>query len=200
MQKFDQIEALWASHSIDLKISADDMLKQAKREMNAIRSKSVINIMGMLASLLIVASLWIYQFDSWTTHAGIAIIILSIATYTFILYRNYRTISSIDITQHPEKFLSKLKVYQLQRHNLYTKLYWFYAIALSLGMGLYLYALIDHLKPIAQLIFCTLSFGWIVFCSTLVRKAVIQKDKQRISLLIEKFERISDQFKNNEQE
>ncbi len=198
MQKFDQIEALWASHTVDLNISAEDMLKQAKRDMNSIRSKSIINILGMILSIVVVGSLWFYQFDSWTTHAGIIIIILAIATFTFFIYKNYRTISSFDITQNPEAFLNKLKIYQIQKQQLYSQLYWIYAITLSIGMGLYMYALIDHLKPVAQIIFVGLSFGWIVFCSTLVRKAVVKKDKQRIALLIEKFERISAQFKEQE--
>ena len=45
-----------------------------------------------------------------------------------------------------------------------------------------------------QIVAIVVTIGWMIFCSTLVRKAVIKKDKERIALLIEKFERISGQF------
>jgi hypothetical protein len=77
---------------------------------------------------------------------------------------------------------------------MYSRLYWFYAIALSLGMTLYFVEILDQMEVWAQILALTLSFGWIIFCSTLMRKAIIKRDKERIALLIEKFERISGQF------
>jgi hypothetical protein len=35
-----------------------------------------------------------------------------------------------------------------------------------------------------------------VFCSALVRKVAMKREKERIALLIEKFERLSTQFKD----
>ncbi|MEJ5995362.1 hypothetical protein WG904_13125 [Pedobacter sp. Du54] len=197
MQEFDHIEALWATHTVDVKISSDEMLKQAKKEVNNIRTKSLLNIFGMALSFIAVACLWLFNFESWTTHAGITIIVLAIAVYTIILYNNYRIIAKSDFTVNPNEFISQLKLYQLNRHSLYNRLYWFYAIALSLGILLYFFELSTHLSLYTQIAFIGLSFGWMIFCATLVRKAVIKKDKERIALLIEKFERISGQFKEH---
>lgn len=194
MQEFDHIEALWAAHTVDVKITSDEMLKQAKKEVNSIRTKSILTIVVMALSLVGVASVWLLEFDSWTTHVGISIIVLAIAVFTGILYNNYRIIAKNDFTVNPTEFISQLKIYQLKRQNLYNKLYWFYAVALSLGMVLYFFELSAYLTPWVQVVTVGLSFGWMIFCSTLVRKAVIKKDKQRIALLIEKFERISGQF------
>ena len=198
MQEFDHIEALWATHTVDVKISSDEMLKQAKKDVNNMRTKSLLNIFGMGLSFLAVACLWLFDFESWTTHAGITIIVMAIAVYTIILYNNYRIIAKSDFTVNPNQFITQLKLYQLNRHNLYNRLYWFYAIALSLGMVLYFFELLAHLNLLTQIIFVSLSFGWMIFCSTLVRKAVIKKDKERIALLIEKFERITEQFKEQQ--
>ncbi|RYG09976.1 MAG: hypothetical protein EOO07_22960 [Chitinophagaceae bacterium] len=195
MQEFDHIEALWAAHTVDVKISSEEMLKQAKKEVNSIRTKSMLNIFGMSLSFIAVACLWLFDFQSWTTHAGIGILVIAIAVYTIILYNNYRIIAKSDFTINPNEFISQLKLYQLNRHDLYNKLYWFYAIALSLGVVLYFFELSSLLSFWVKVAFVTLSFGWMIFCSTLVRKAVIKKDKERIALLIEKFERISGQFK-----
>ncbi len=195
MQKFDDIEALWAKHTVDVAISADEMLKQAKKEVTKIRNKSLLNIAGMILSFLAVAGVWFFfNFQSWTTHVGISIIIITIATYTLILYNNYRLIAKKDFTAHPNEFLNSLKVYQIDRITLYNRLYWFYTFALSLGMAFYFYEVLGHLALCQQIVCLILSFGWMIFCSTLVRKAVIKKDKERIALLIEKFERISAQF------
>lgn len=195
MQEFDHIEALWAKHTVDVKISADEMLKQAKKEVNGMRTKSLLNIGGMIISSLAMATLWLfYDVKSWTTHAGISIIIIAIVVYTIILYNNYKIISKSDFTVNPKEFISNLKLYQLNRFALYNRLYWFYAIALSLGMVLYFVEILAHQNFWIQIIALIVSFGWMIFCSTLVRKAVIKKDKERIALLIEKFKRISQQF------
>jgi len=199
MQEFDYIEALWAKHTVDVKISADEMLRQAKKDVVNMRTKSLLNIIGMALSIFAVAAIWIfYDFTSISTHLGISIIILAVAVYTVILYSNHRIIARNDFTQNPHIFLQKLKIYQLQRHQLYNRLYWFYVIALSAGMALYFFEILHHLELWLQLLILFLSFGWVVFCSTLVRKAVIKRDKERIALLIEKFERISNQFKETE--
>jgi membrane protein YdbS with pleckstrin-like domain len=199
MQEFDHIEALWAKHTVDVKISADDMLKQAKKDVNSMRTKSLLNILGMSLSIIAVAAVWfLYDFTSIATHIGISIIILAVAVYTVILYFNHRVIAKNDFTENPNIFLQNLKIYQLQRHQLYNRLYWFYAFELSLGMGLYFYEILPNFELWQQVLILFLSFGWVIFCSTLLRKAVIKRDKERIALLIEKFERISNQFKETE--
>ena len=196
MQEFDQIEALWAKHTVDVKISADDMLKQVKKEVNGMRTKSLMNIAGMVISIVAMAMLWLlYDVQNWTTHAGISIIIAAIAVYTIILYSQHRLIAKNDFTANPNEFIANLKQYQLNRFALYNKLYWFYAIALSLGMIFYFVEILAHLDLWMQVLAIGVSFGWMIFCSTLVRKAVIKRDKERIALLIEKFERISEQLK-----
>jgi membrane protein YdbS with pleckstrin-like domain len=195
MQQFDQIEALWAKHTVDVNISADEMLKQAKKEVNGMRTKSLLNIGGMILSVIAMAMLWLfYDVQNWTTHAGISIIIITILVYTAILYNNYKIISKVDFTVNPNEFITKLKLYQLDRLTMYNRLYWFYTIALSLGAALYFIEVLSHMEFWMQIIAIVVTIGWMIFCSTLVRKAVIKKDKERIALLIEKFERISGQF------
>ncbi|KQB98951.1 hypothetical protein [Pedobacter sp. Hv1] len=198
MQEFDHIEALWAQHTVNVTISADEMLKQAKKEVNGMRTRSLLNIVGMGLSFVAVACLWLFDFQSWTTHAGIAIIAIAVAVYTVILYNNHKIIAKSDFTAHPNEFISTLKHYQLNRLAIYNRLYWFYTVALSLGMVFFFVEISGHMELWLQLLFVVISFGWMLFCSTLVRKAVIKKDKERIALLIEKFERISDQFKEHE--
>lgn len=196
MQEFNHIEAIWAQHKVDIKISADDMLKQVKKEVGSIRTRSILNILGMMASIVVLAALWILvDFQSVFTHIGLSIIVIAVTVYTFILFKNHQIISKTDFTADPSLFLQNLKSYQINRFSLYNKLYWFYIIALSLGMALYFLEIMPQLKAWVQASFVVLSFGWVIFCSTLVRKAVIKRDRERISLLIEKFTRLSEQFK-----
>lgn len=199
MQAFDQIQELWQKHEVEVKVSADEMLTQAKKEVGGIKLKSALNILGMVVSLLAIVSVWIFfQFQSWTTHVGIGITVLAIFVYTIILYRDYRLIANNDITDHPQKFLNSLKTYQLNRYVLYNKLYWFYTVALSAGLIFYFIEVLSSFSVIQKTIAIGFTFLWILFCSTLVRKSVMKREKQRIDLLIEKFERISGQFFANE--
>lgn len=172
------------------------MLQQAKKEVNALRNKSLLNIIGMLISFVAIIILWLFfDFNSWTTHAGLTIFLAAIAVSTWMLYKSHKLIAKHDFTTHPNEFLDSLKRYQLSRYSLYSKMYWIYAIALSLGITLYFFEILSYFGLLAQCLIVLLTFGWIIFCSTLVRRAVMKKEKERISLLIEKFERIGNQFK-----
>ncbi|MGY0041444.1 hypothetical protein [Pedobacter sp. NJ-S-72] len=125
MQEFENIQSLWQSHSVEVKITSDEMLNQAKKEVNSIRTKSLFNIGGMIISFLAISSLLFYfDFSSWATFLGIGIIVLAVAIYTILLYREHRLISRNDFTEHPGAFLTKLHEYQLSRFNfnLYNKL------------------------------------------------------------------------------
>jgi len=195
MQEFEHLQSLWQSHTVEVKISADEMLAQAKKEVNGIRSRSLLNILGMALSFVAIATLWLFfDFQSWTTHVGLTIIITAIAISTFTLYRSHRIISRNDFTVHPKQFLDSLKTYQLSRYTLYNKLYWFYAAALTIGGILFFFenlSLLDMWIKASLIIF---TIFWMVFSATVLRRSYMKKEKERIDLLIEKFERISEQF------
>ncbi|PST82486.1 hypothetical protein C7T94_07350 [Pedobacter yulinensis] len=195
MQEFDQLKALWQGHEVEVKLTADEMLRQAKKEVNSLKTRSVMNIAGMLASVVIIALIpAFYDFQSWTSYAGVGITIFTILIFTVILFNDYRLISRSNYTQHPNRFLDTLKVYQLNRFRLYNSLYWFYTVALSVGIVFYLYEILDYFPLVMQAALILVTLGWMVFCSTILRKAVIRRERERIGLLIEKFERISEQF------
>jgi membrane protein YdbS with pleckstrin-like domain len=199
MQEFEHIQSLWQSHSVEVKISAEEMLDQAKKEVNAIRTKSLFNIGGMVISFVAISSLLLFfDFNSWTTAAGIGIIVLAVAIYTVLLYREHRLISRNDFTEHPGAFLNKLHEYQLSRYNLYNRLYWFYATAVSLGFVLYFYEILGNMDTWLQVVFSLFTVFWMIFCATILRTSFMKKEKERVDLLIEKFERISSQLKDQE--
>jgi hypothetical protein len=195
MQEFEHLQSIWDTHKVEVKISSDEMLKQVKKEVNGIKRKSLLNIAGMILSFLAVASIWVfYDIQSWTTHVGITVIITAIGVYTFILYQSHRLISNNDFTVHPKAFLENLKLYQTSRYSLYNKLYWIYTFALSLGTMLYFFEVLGRLDVWVQYLLIIFSFAWMVFCSALVRKMALKRERERIALLIEKFERLSTQF------
>ncbi|MCD0490653.1 hypothetical protein LPB86_20615 [Pedobacter sp. MC2016-14] len=196
MQEFDHIQSLWQSHTIEVKISSDEMLAQVKKEVFNIRRKSTLNLVGMILSFLAIAALWVFfDFKSWTTHIGITLMITAIAVSTYKLYRSHRLISDHDFTVHPEKFLQNLKAYQYSRFGLYHTIYWFYALALSAGTMLYFYGALQSLNILLQILILLFSILWILLCATMVRKAYLKREKEGLDTLINKFERISAQFK-----
>lgn len=197
MQEFDHIQSLWQSHTVAVKLSADEMLAQAKKEVNSMRNRSILNIAGLGLSFLAVASLLFFHFQSWTTYAGIAVVLIAIGASIFMLYKGHRLISKNDFTTHPNEFLTSLKEYQISRFNLHHKMYWIYTAALSIGSALYFIEVLSYMDLWAQVLIVVFTPLWMIFCSTLVRKAVIRKDRERISLLIEKFERLGSQFKES---
>jgi len=199
MQAFDQIQELWQKHEVEVKFSADEMLQQAKKEVSGLKIKSALNIVGMLVSFIAIAGVWLfYEYESWTSHAGFVIFLVAILSTTVILYRDYKLISRNDFTVHPKEFLDGLKTYQVNRYRLYNQMYWFYTTALSLGFIFTFIEILPRLTFIQQIFAVSLTFLWILFCSTLLRRAVMKREKERIALLIEKFERITDQISTAE--
>ncbi len=197
MQEFEHIQSIWDTHKVEVKISSEEMLRQAKKEVSGIKLKSLLNLAGMVISFLAITSIWtFYDVQSWTTHAGITIIITAIGVYTFLMYQGHKLISDNDFTIHPKAFLDNLKRYQINRFSLYNKLYWIYTVALSVGLILCFFEMLAHLNIWVQYLLVLFSFAWVIFCSALVRKVAMKRDKERIALLIEKFERLSTQFKN----
>lgn len=198
MQEFDHIQSLWQSHSVEVKISSDEMLAQSKKEVAGIRAKSRLNILGMILSFAALAALLLFaEFESWTTLAGLSIIVILVAVYTFILYNDHKLIAQNDFTEHPNAFLTKLKAYQVNKFTIYNKLYWVYMVALSVGLIFYFYEKLDHLSTVMQAVLILFTVIWMALCATVFRKAYLKGEKERIGLLIEKFERISAQFKES---
>jgi Ca2+/Na+ antiporter len=199
MQEFDQIQSLWQSHSVEVKISSDEMLAQSKKEVASIRAKSRLNILGMILSFAALVALLLFaEFESWTTLAGLSIIVILVAVYTYILYNDHKLIAQNDITEHPNAFLNKLKAYQVNKFRLYNKLYWVYIAALSIGVTFYFYEKLVEMSPFLQVILVVFTVIWMVLCATIFRKSYLKGEKERIALLIEKFERISKQFKDSQ--
>jgi hypothetical protein len=164
-----------------------------------IRAKSRLNLLGMIGSFATLAGLLLFaEFESWTTLAGLSIIVILVAIYTFILYKDHRLIAQNDFTEYPKAFLSKLKAYQVNKFTLYNKLYWVYISALSIGVVLYSYEKLNQMSPVMQIILVVFTIIWMVLCATVFRKSYLKGEKERIGLLIEKFERISEQFKDSQ--
>ena len=63
-----------------------------------------------------------------------------------------------------------------------------------MGIIFYFIEILSLFSLLQKVIAIGLTFLWILFCSTILRKAVIKREKERIALLIEKFERISQQI------
>ncbi|RZL17465.1 MAG: hypothetical protein EOO89_07745 [Pedobacter sp.] len=145
-----------------------------------------------LAVLLLFA-----EFESWTTLAGLSIIVILVAVYTFILYKDHKLLAQNDFTEHPNAFLNKLKTYQLNKFTIYNKLYWVYMAALSVGVIFYFYEKLDQLSPFMQGTLILFTVIWMTLCATVFRKSYLKGERERISLLIQKFERISAQFKES---
>ncbi|MBY0244124.1 MAG: hypothetical protein K2Q03_01595 [Sphingobacteriaceae bacterium] len=197
MQNFNHIESLWAEHSVELKISADEMLKQVKKDVNHIKTKSILNILGMVASFLTINLVWIYiPAEYISTHIGMSIILITIGVYLGILYKHHRMISKTDYTMYPNQYLNTLKNYQLIRFKLYNRMFWIYTVFLSIGLLLYFIEIFEHFSFLQKTITLSFTFIWILYCSTILRTKVMNREKERINLLIEKLERISNQFKD----
>lgn len=197
MQNFDFIEKIWNDHSVEAKISSDEMLAQVKKDVGTLKNKSFVNIILMVGCIIVLCVLWYFlTFSSITTNIGLGITILSILVYSVLLYKDHVLINKTDFTAYPAEYLTYLKQYQINRYKLYNSTYWIYVISLTVGIALYFIEILQYFSIEWRWLAIILTFGWILFCSTYVRKIVMRREKERIETLIEKLERLSAQFKS----
>lgn len=198
MQAFNDIQELWQKHEVSARMSAHEMLLLAKKDINKIKSKSFVTILIMGITALITLTIPAFiPFNAPTTYLGILIIFLSIVIFMSLLWRDYRLLNKTDYSIDPSLYLEHLKEYQLNRFKLYNNLYWLYTIALILGLFFYNIEIFEFLSTTQKYLSVIATVLWIVFCSTFVRNAVINREKERIALLIERFERIKSQLSEN---
>jgi hypothetical protein len=57
---------------------------------------------------------------------------------------------------------------------------------------------LNNLSPVLQIGIIAFTIFWMALCATILRRAYMKREKERLDLLIEKFERISEQFNEHQ--
>jgi hypothetical protein len=195
MKDFDHLMSVWQEQPKHDQLSVDEVLKQVKKGMNSMGRKLLLNI-AVMATLFtgFAAIMLFFVFKLWITYAGIAIILITIISFTFMMVRDYRLINSRDATINPVDYLQNLKEYQKNRAKVYGWLFYLYVLLISLGLGLYFFEVLQYDARVFQIGAYGLSAIWFLFCTFYLRKRFVKSEQEKLSLMIDRLARLQKQF------
>ncbi len=141
--------------------------------------------MGLLMRDILHAAL------TWT---GLALVVLVCWIQSFLHFRTYKKLRSIDDTSKPAVHLSQWKNYYAFRK---AQVRWnlpVYFVLLNTAMALYLVEILSG-RPLKNILFFLLLYvGWMLFAYFYIGKKNLQKEETRISAIINDLESIEHQW------
>ncbi|RKR83459.1 hypothetical protein BDD43_3668 [Mucilaginibacter gracilis] len=195
MKDFEHLMTVWQGQPVKEQLSVDEVLKQVKKGMGSLRFKTLQGIIGISVALAVTAIALLFAvFTSWASYIGLITLIIGMSIYLSLQIGDYRTISSHDPTIDPVKYLDTLKIYQKRRAYLYDKFYYIYAVIITIGVGFYAVEVLEDKPLMVKLVYYSLTAAFIIFCSLFLKDKIIKSEKEKVSLLIEKLERLQEQF------
>jgi uncharacterized membrane protein YciS (DUF1049 family) len=77
---------------------------------------------------------------------------------------------------------------------MYGWLYYIYVLLLSLGLSLYLYEVLQLLKPVTRFIAYGATIAWLLFCTFYLKDRIFKSEQDKLNLMIDRLVRLQDQF------
>ncbi|MGI4729417.1 MAG: hypothetical protein ACRYFL_14545 [Janthinobacterium lividum] len=197
MKNFEELSSLWMAQPKAEQVPVDTLLKQVKKSTAALNQKLLWSIVLMAATFVFMIVLFLFfLFNSWLTYAGIFITMSTILIYGIFMYRDYRLIGSHDPTTEINIYLEKLKSYQTSRTRVNGAMLYIYTFLLTLGLGLFMIEILKSLSVFFEIAIYTILIVWIFLVMFYWRKWIIKAEQEKIGEIIERLERLKNQFRN----
>lgn len=197
MKNFEELSSLWIEQPKAAQVPADTLLKQVKKGTSALNRKLVWGIGMMAATFTMMIILFLFfLFNSWLTYAGILIVMSTILVYGLMMYRDYKLIAAHDPTTEVNVYLEKLKIYQTGRTRVNGTMLYVYTILLTLGLSLFMIEILKSVSLIFEITIYLIFIGWILLVMFYWRKRIIKNEQEKISEIVERLERLKNQFRD----
>ncbi len=195
MKDFDHLLAVWQGQPKQVQLSVDDMLKQIKKGIGKIKFKLLLGLTGVAVAVIALIGVGLFaHIHSTLTYIGLVIWIVSIISYMVLQTGDYKTIANLDATIDPALYLNKLQRYKKRRAYTYGKFFYYYAIAVSIGVMFYSNEVLYKTSASFKSGFYAGWVGYMFFVLLYLKDKLVAKENRRIADLIEKLERLQQQF------
>ncbi|MBS1525853.1 MAG: hypothetical protein JST19_09415 [Bacteroidetes bacterium] len=195
MKDFDHIMSVWQGQPKQDQLSVDDALKQVKKGVRSIKTQLYWGIVAMLAVLVLTfVILFFFVFKSALTYAGLFIMLFTMLMYAVMIIRNYRILGKHDATQNPTDYLQDLKLYQRNRAKINGWFFYLYLLLISLGLSLYFVEILQTASTFYKASIYTITIAWFVFLTFWYKKRIFRNEEEKLSLMIDRLERLQGQF------
>ena len=136
-----------------------------------------------------------YQPQFVTTKIGIVLAVLAMLIFVVSNNNLVGIYTSIDNTKSNTEYLQKLSAIKTKQKFMQTSILSLYFIMLSLGISLYMYEYTIRMTIAWGLFTYAITFAWIGFNWFYLRPKTIKKQESKLNELIEKFESLNEQLK-----
>ena len=190
MEKFDDIKNIWQKTPADLPSSAE-IIADIERSRKKMMRKSMLGVITLLLTFIFISFIgFYYDFELWTTKAGIIITLISICLGVFFTGGMAKLlIKKADDTLDNTSYLEKLKELQLKQRFFQTTGITIYFILLTAGILLYMYEFAARDLTFGAIAY-SITLAWIAFNWFYLRKRTIAKQEKVINEQIERIERL----------
>lgn len=198
MEDFDTLKSLWQQAPNDLP-SAKEVLDECERSKRKMKRKTILTIVSLSLTFAFITFIaFYYEFEIWTTKAGILLTLASIAFGIFcntdmakLLFKNS------DAGLSNSEYLDQLKTIRNKQRNFQTRGISIYFLLLTTGIVLYMLEF-----AIRNWIFGLTAYGitlaWIAFNWFYIRKKMIRKQTEEINKQIGNIERLVHSLKKED--
>ena len=147
MKEFDNLKAIWDQQNLQVVPDVSLIIDKAEKQKNSIRNKIIIQVVALLAALIAILFVFILiDFKMTTTFVGIAIIVITIFSFSIFRIYQIKKLNAINLLQSPKIVLQELSIYCEKDKKLKTKGTLLYFVLLNIGMGLYF---VEVLQPLS---------------------------------------------------
>jgi len=195
MKNFDHLLSVWQEQPKLPKLSVDDVLKQVKKGINKLGIRVLWSIISISVAIATTAGLTLFAvFEKRLSYIGLFVLLIGMIVYLVLQIGDYRTIARHDLTLNPGAYLNSLKEYQKRRAYLYGRFYYAFVLMICVGISLYTVEVLNNKPFIFRVIYYAVCTAYILFCTFYLKDKLIQREEKRVSYLIERLERLEEQF------
>ncbi|GAB2688192.1 hypothetical protein GCM10027037_08280 [Mucilaginibacter koreensis] len=195
MKDFNDLLSVWQGQPKQVRLSVDDVLKQVKKGVNKLKSKTLIGLIAVGISMAVIVAVALFMpIKSQLTYIGLAVWIVSFAIVIVMQMGDYRTIATLDATTDPPTYISHLKLYKKRRAVMNGRFFYYYALAVSFGVMFYSFEFISRSSIYIMIGFYV---GWLVYLAFVLfflKKKLIERENRRVADLLDQLERLQQQF------
>lgn len=194
MKDFEHLMSMWQGQPAHDKLSVDEVLKQVKKGIRDITNQLYWGIVAMVVVLALTFIMLFFFAWSWVTYTGIAIMMITMLLYAFMIVRNYKILNKRDATLYPTEYLQDLKEYQRNRAKTTGWFYYIYVLLVSLGLSLYFTEILSNASITYKVTVYGLSILWLLFLTFYYKKRIFKNEEEKLNLMIDRLERLQGQF------
>lgn len=195
MKDFDLLVDIWKTQKTTPDLKYEAVITSLKKTKNKFKLKVILGLLAMVMGVVFMVTIWVKtNFVYLTTHISISIFVLCCLYYMATQFKNLKILSHNNYTLSPQKHLTQMLAFKQMRYRQNTKNYFFYSLALGLGLGLFFIEFFSKVN--STVIYVSLAFTilWFALTYFYMHKIYLKREDKLFSEIIHDLDRIKNQF------